>query len=644
MTRLPPTTRLSLLAALPLLAAAGPAPLHRFDAIAISPDGATIASIESDDVAHDGEGPAETLHLRARSGSDHTVALACPHAPCRLSSPAWSRDGRLAVLVDQGSRTAIETIGPDHAVRTLLTFDGPLDTLKFAPDGRLAVLATANAHKRVGATAAAARMTGEIGTVIDEQRIAVVDAGALHFVSPPDLYVYEYDWRPDGKGFVGTAATGNGDSDWWIAKLFAFDPSGAHVLFAPPGREQLADPVVSPDGRTVAFIGGWMSDFGSTGGDAYEIDLNHPAVPADVAPDAHATVTDLDWQCGGGLTTVSLAGAQTRVDMVGAGPARPLWSGPVSIGSGGWNLGLACDNGHSAVIRESFTEPPELAAGPIGQWTALTHANAAQTKPADAISVEWTDDNLHLQGWLLRPPGGGGKRAMITDVHGGPQAASVPEFPGRGLVRDLLAAGYDVFMPNYRGSFGQGEAFATAEIGDIGGGDWRDVMTGVTAAEHAAPIDESRLGISGASYGGYMAMWAVSQTHRFKAAAADAGVSDWLSIEGEAPQAGSDAITFGGSVYDNAAPYLRASPVMHIKGATTPTLITVGERDVECPMPQSQEFATALEALGVPSSFVVYAGEGHAIVKEADRADLRRRTLAWFAKYLSPQAGRDVVR
>ncbi|MBE7211531.1 MAG: S9 family peptidase, partial [Gluconacetobacter diazotrophicus] len=185
------------------------------------------------------------------------------------------------------------------------------------------------------------------------------------------------------------------------------------------------------------------------------------------------------------------------------------------------------------------------------------------------------------------------------------------------------------------GSFGEGERFAQGSIRDIGGGDWRDVLSGVDAAERATSIDERRLGITGGSYGGYMAMWAVTQTRRFRASVASAGVSDWLSIEGEAPQAGSDPVNFGGSVYDDATPYLKASPITHMKGVTTPTLVLVGERDVECPMPQSQEFFTALQALHVPSRFVVYPGEGHGMAKEADRADQRARTVAWFRDWFA---------
>ncbi len=637
-----------LLAAAPLLlAASGQHPLHRFTLVAISPDGQAIASIENDDVPYDGDAPLERLLIRDLHGAVRAVN---PVGDGRPTSPVWNTDGsRLAFLLEQpGGQTSIETVGRNGGrASVLLSFDGPLDTLRFGPADRLAVLATANAHKRVGATAAAARLAGEVGTEIDEQRVALVEHGALRFVSPADLYVYEYAWRPDGRGFVGTAATGNGDSDWWVAKLYAFDDAGApRVLFSPAPREQLANPVVSPDGRTLNFIGGWMSDFGSTGGDVYALSIDQPGTPLDLTAGTRATFTSLDWNCRDGLTAVSLSGDRTIVSALGSQGAQQLWSGHAALGAGGWNLGLACAGGHTAAIRENFTSPPEIVSGPIAGWQALTHVNEGLVPPATARSIHWTSDNLQVQGWLLQPPGDPGQhRPLIVDVHGGPQAAATPEYPRRGLVRDLLAAGYDVLMPNYRGSFGQGEAFASASIQDLGGGDWRDVLSGVDAAERAVPIDDHRIGIEGGSYGGYMAMWAVTQTHRFRAAAADAGVSDWLSIEGEAPQAGSDEVSFGGSVYDDDRPYLRASPITHMRGVQTPTLVTVGDRDVECPMPQSQEFYMALTALDVPTSFVVYKDEGHEIIKEADRADLRHRQLAWFRRWFrtgapAPDPGR----
>lgn len=625
----------------PALAAPG---FHDFKSVAIAPDGRHIATIETSDDGSDSDAPASLL-IRDLDGHSAAVTLPCVAGPdCRVDSPAWSAAGVLAFLVSRPHEgvAEIDTVElKGGAVRRVLSFHGTLERLRYGPGNRLAVLATAQAHKLVGRVEAGVPLVGDIGSESDEQRIAVVEGEALNFVSPADLYVYEFDFLPNG-GFVGTAAAGDGDSQWWVAKLYTFEQSGARAVFVPGPREQLASPTVSPDGKSVAFIGGWMSDFGSTGGDAYLLRLDQSgAKPDNLTAGAHATVTALDWSCGKELTAMLLAGDTLSIVNLGSGGAKPVWSGQGSL-TGGRGNALSCGQHGVAAVSSSFGTPPEIVAGPLGHWHAVTHENAAiDTASFSAHSVTWRNEGFDVQGWLLQPAASAAavKRPMVVLVHGGPQAAATNKFlPAFSQARVLLEAGWNVFEPNYRGSFGQGEAFAAASIEDLGGGDWRDVLTGVDAAERAAPIDDTRVGIMGGSYGGYMVMWGVTQTHRFRAAVSHAGVSDWLSLEGEAPQAGSDEVSFGGSVYDNPAPYLKASPIMHMRGVNTPTLITVGERDLECPMPQSQEFYTALEALGVPVEFHVYPEEGHLLRKAVDRADFRKRSVGWFQRWFAAAA------
>ena len=225
---------------------------------------------------------------------------------------------------------------------------------------------------------------------------------------------------------------------------------------------------------------------------------------------------------------------------------------------------------------------------------------------------------------------------MITMVHGGPAAAVTPSYGGPGLISELLARGYAVFRPNPRGSYGQGERFTMANVRDFGQGDLRDILAGIDAAAKSAPIDLTRLGITGGSYGGFMTMWAVTQTDRFKAAVAAAGVSDWLSYYGEN---GIDAWMlpyFGASAYEDPAIYARSSPINFIRHVHTPTFAYVGERDIECPAPQTREFWHALKTLGVPSSIMIYPDEGHGLRDAGHIADALNRTLAWFDRYLKP--------
>ena len=148
------------------------------------------------------------------------------------------------------------------------------------------------------------------------------------------------------------------------------------------------------------------------------------------------------------------------------------------------------------------------------------------------------------------------------------------------------------------------------------------------------PIDENRLGIAGWSYGGYMTMWAVTQTNRFRAAAAGAGISDWLSYAGQCDYPRWVEGHFADSVYADPLIYARSSPMNYIQNVKTPTLIQVGAGDGVCPAPQSLEFWRALRRLGVETELVVYPDEGHMIIKPEHIRDVRQRRIDWFDRFL----------
>lgn len=640
--------RLALIPVVVLCGAA--APVHDFLSVAISPDGARVASVEGD------EGPAgnadiQSLVIRQVSdGTARSVALPCGAVrDCTPSGLAWSDDARrlsFILRLPGGHAHAIYTADAQTgALVRRLAFDGTLVDLKYGPGGQLAVLATAGATKEIGAVEAGAAQTGELGGDVHEQRLAILQhGGTLHWASPANLFVYEYDWRPDGAGFVGTAAPGDGDNNWWVAKLYTFDAAqaSAQVIYTPDSpQQQLAQPTVSPDGRSVAFIGGLMSDFGATGGEAFVLPLDASASKAvDVTPGLPATVTSLGWACeGGGLLASLLAADQTQIVVLGTAPSaavpRPLVSVAEQLGGEARAVATDCRTKVTATVHQSFTQAPEIEVGALGQWHDLTHANAGQNVAAQVKTISWTSDGLHAQGWLLTPdPAPSGKLGMVTDVHGGPAWANQPEFIGQGLARRLLEARYALFLPNPRGSYGQGESFTRANVKDFGYGDLRDILAGVDAAERAAPIDDHRLGLMGWSYGGYMTMFAVTQTQRFRAAVAGAGIANWQSYYGEN---GIDAWMipyFGASVYADPAVYAKSSPMSFIRQVRTPTLAVVGENDIECPAPQTEEFWHALNDLGVPTASVIYPGEGHRMRDPKHLEDFQRRTVAWFDKYL----------
>jgi len=620
--------------------------VHRFLGVEISPNGQLVASVEGDSSASGGAPTVRDLVIRHVSdGTAITVPMPCGRVPqCWPDSPTWSADGKrlsFALRTPGSHARSLYTVGADgRGLTKLLDFSGTIVHLHYLPDDRLAMLAIQNANKEVGATQAGAPIAGDLDAPPPEQRIAVLEKGALRWVSPPDLFVYEYDWRAGGKGFIGTAARGDGDNNWWIAKLYAFPDSGtdARVVYSPTdARQQLAMPKVSHDGSRVAFIAGIMSDFGSTGGDVYTLSLDGGNA-TNLTPDMHASATAIAWRCDGHLQAELLAGDKTQFADLGPGvtpkPARVLWSGEESFGDRAGGISTACPSGITADAHESFTQAPEIEIGAIGHWRDLTTINAGLSLPARVQSVWWKNDGFDIQGWLLLPLRADAKIPMITQVHGGPAAAVTPAFSGPGLVTALLEHGYALFRPNPRGSYGQGERFTQANVRDFGHGDLRDILAGIDEAAKVAPIDTARLGLTGGSYGGFMSMWAVTQTNRFKAAVAAAGISDWLSYYGEN---GIDAWMipyFGKSAYDDPEVYGASSAINYMHNVKTPTFAYVGEHDIECPAPQTQEFWHAMKAMNVPTSIMIYPGEGHGLRDPEHLADAQQRTLAWFDKYL----------
>ena len=615
------------------------ATVRQYEGLALAPTGDRIAAIETDEPVDSMANPPQRLVVRsAVTGAVQRAIDACGH--CEYTETSWSPDGRsLGFLATESSKTLLYVLDGKHA-RRLAEIQGTANTLRWSPDGsEIALLVTIGAHKKAGAWEASARPVGEIGYSTDEQRLAVVavSSGALRLISPSDMYLYEYDWKPDGNGFVATAAQGNGDSNWWIATLYAVDAASRTMQRIAKPPVQMAVPRAAPDGRTVAFIGGLMSDFDSVGGDIY-IASTTSAAPRDVTPGFHGSFTSLAWR-NGVLWASAVVDGKTELMKVDPETGRTdvVWSAPVVCEAGDEAIAISADGRKAATVLQDIEHPPRVFAGPPARMRPITDDNAGVAAEVSAKSLVWIHDGIEVQGWLLGPrnPRAGSSYPMVVQVHGGPGAIAKPYYPARGIVRELIQRGYFVLEPNPRGSFGQGEAFTRSNVRNFGRGDLSDIVAGIDAAEKAAPIDDRRIGIYGVSYGGFMSMWAVTQTNRFSAAVAGAGVADWISYYGQNGINQWMIPFFGASAYDDPAVYRAASPIEFIKQAKTPTLIYVGERDIECPAAQSIEFWNALRAMHVATTLVIYEGEGHELIQPAHLRDERDRTVGWFDRYLS---------
>jgi dipeptidyl aminopeptidase/acylaminoacyl peptidase len=618
---------------------------RHFEQVAISPDGKSVAWVESIPGKNGASSGNSAIYISSADGKTPPRHLtASPAQPREEGSLAWSPDSKkIAFLSDaasSGQRQLYVASAAGGPARKLTAVKGFLASPSWSPDGRtIAVLFIENAPRAAGPLVAASHETGVIKDAFFEQRLALIDVtnGKLRQLSPADMYIYEYGWSPDGKRFAVTAAPGNGDNNWWIAQLYTLDASSGAMKSIYKPKLQIASPVFSPNSESVAFIEGLMSDEGSVGGDVY-------AVPAaggnaqDLTPGMKASASSLIWTKKGHIVFGAYAAGDSTVASVDPASREfeVLYRGGETLTRGGWgiSLSLADDGETSAVIRSSVSAPPEVWTGPVGAWEQVTHANKA-VKPAwgQTKSIHWKNEGFDIQGWLDYPRdfNPAKKYPLIVYVHGGPGSAVTSAWPGSGdFSMALAASGYFVLKPNPRGSFGMGEAFTRANVRDFGYGDFRDIMAGVDEAIKTTPIDPNRLGITGWSYGGFMTMWAVTQTNRFKAAMAGAGIANWLSYYGENKIDQWMIPFFGKSVYDDPDVYAKSSPINFIKKAKTPTLILVGDSDAECPTPQSYEFWHALKAQGVETELVVYKNEGHMFVQPDHLRDRITRTIAWF--------------
>jgi len=642
---------------------------HGVGQVAVSPDGKRLAWV-------DGGRRGGEIRVASLDDLKTSARVAAPTKAderCREGEIAWAPDSKaVAFFSDCGAGDGQQDLyvgGLDGgAVRKVTALKGIPNAPAFSPDGsKVAFLYAEGATRPAGALAAMKPPSGVIGEDgVEIQRVAVADVNASApsaptLATPANLHAFEFDWAPDSKGLAYVAAEPPGENNWWLAKIYTQALGGeAKAILAPaevPGPLhglQIAVPRWSPDGKQIAFIGGLMSDQGPTGGDVWLVPAGGGA-PRDLTEGRPTSPAWIEWGGNDYLFVSELAGGNDqliRLHLQSDGQVSfgsPIFSIPGSVGDGRLSHSLSATSDHSMFVfhASNFEHAPEIyAAKPGTVMTSglegvmqLSHLNDA-VEPAwgKAVSLSWKSDEFRVQGWLLLPKDydPAKKYPLIVEVHGGPASAVQASWGGRGglSATAFSALGYFVLQPNPRGSYGQGERFTEANRKDFGYGDLRDILKGVDTVEAQYPVDPNRVGITGWSYGGFMTMFAVTQTNRFKAAVSGAGLSNWQSYYGENSIDQWMIPYFGASVYDDPAVYAKSSAINYIKQAKTPTLVVVGDRDGECPAPQSYEFWHALRDQHVPTQLVVYPNEGHAFADPAHSRDVMDRAVEWFAKYM----------
>ena len=460
---------------------------------------------------------------------------------------------------------------------------------------------------------------------------------------PPSPPACPLSWSPDGRelAFVRQETAHTGDADHSAVRILDVATGAIRALTGETLFESF--PSFSPDGSRIAYW--WSRDrdpnnvidvlvapaIGGPGVNQTRA-LDRCFLQALWMPDGKSILTGGHDGTHTALWQVPLEGGARRLEL---GEVNPSWSFWVDVTVG--------RNGSIAFTGSEPNRPVELyyLENPGAKPRRLTDFNGAiaALELGRVEQLEWPGPNgFHEDGILIYPPGyrAGTKLPLVLVIHGGPQAASTTGFSSFGQL--LAARGYLVFSPNYRGSDNLGNAYQRAIFNDAGDGPGRDVIAGLEAVKAKGIADESRIAVTGWSYGGYMTSWLIGHHSFWKAAVAGAAVTD-LTDE----YCFSDGNTQGRYAFPgNAVPwtaegeklYREQSPITYAAHAKTPTLILCTSGDARVPPTQSYRLYHALRDQGVPVSMFVYPVPGHFPGDPVRSRDVYRRWADWLDKYL----------
>lgn len=631
-----------------LFSAADALRVARVSSPRISPDGTKVAYLVADNhMEKEQPGKFVTSVWLVPADGPASAARQYTRGEKSVSALAWSPDGKMIAFImeageEKEAKPQVWFMYVDGGDAWQITkHKAGVRGFQFSPDGKTLLLTATvttpeDEDKRT-------KVKDDAVVVDHDYKMSQlwtwnIATGEEQQLTKDNATVAEARWSPDGSHVAFTSYPTPRQDDTALAAAWVLDVSSGSKRKVADMTDTTHTARWSPDGKKIAFLS-------STGPAIYKVNLF--VVDANGGPAKKLTNS---FDLNAGEPHWSKDGAQLYFDTddhealriyaadAATGTVKPLTDTMRTA-----SLAEISTNGQTAVgTTGDSTHPDDVFRSELSfaALEKITNQNAWLSDYALAESevVKWksSKDGMEINGIVTKPVDWDGvkKAPFLLNPHGGPTGASLLSFSPTEQV--MAANGYMLLQPNFRGSSGRGEKFASANQNDWGGGDYKDDMSGVQAMVDKGWADPERLGAFGWSYGGYMTMWIDTQTDRFKAISPGAGLPDLVSMYAQTDIHRYLAIFEGMKTpSENYQEYWDHSPMKFIGNVKTPTMILHGQADTRVPIPQAEEFFQGLVDRKVPVEYVTYPRENHGFVEPRHIQDRLQRYLIFFGKYLN---------
>jgi dipeptidyl aminopeptidase/acylaminoacyl peptidase len=545
-------------------------------------------------------------------------------------SPQWSPAGPgLAFVSNRDGKPQVYVMATDESAPIEVTaVKYGVSNFHWSPDGKsIAYLAKSDDSSASDTGPQVADRESDLSS------LWVVDLATktTHRVGIAGYRVREFQWQTTAEILV--AATDKPRVEEFTDAIYSVSISDGKAKLVSTPPQPFDSLLVSPDGKQFAVRS--TRENGPVARDLFLGTVGREDL-RDVSTTPDLAVAEVKWHDQSAIWVRVIDGFSNRIFRFSTKAAPAPIHLPVSVDS--FDVSRA---GLVAFAGGDFDHLPELyLMAKDGSVRQLAHVQQGWDGLRLASTVLFRTksfDGTEIESALMKPaaPHPGEKMPLVLLVHGGPSSNFSAGYGWEtGCWAQLLAArGYEVLMVNPRGSNGYSEEFVKANRSDLGGGDYQDLMTVLDSVLAKGETDPNRLGIGGWSYGAEMSVWAITQSGRFKAAVAGAGVFDQQAEFETEDNPADDEWQFG-TPWEHADVFARNSPATYIRNAHTPTLILAGEDDTSNPVGQSKGLYRALKHFGVETAMVLYPGEGHSPRSRANNIDMFERILNWYDRFL----------